>query len=437
MPSLRRTLLPHITCICFILFPFFAMASETGKAEAALPLNDLRTFTEIFSRIKQAYVEPVEDRTLLENAIHGMLDGLDPHSLYLEKEAFSDLQINTQGQFGGLGIEVEMDGGFVRVITPIDDTPALRAGILPRDLIIKIDDKPIKGLKLQDAVNLMRGEPGTQITLTIVRDGQSKPLVITLVRDVIKVASVKSRTLEKGYGYIRITQFQVSTGTDLLKAIRELQHDNSPLNGIVLDLRNNPGGVLSAAVEVSDAFLTGGLIVYTKGRMENSEIRYNAVADDPSKGVPLVVLINGGSASASEIVAGALQDHQRAVILGTTSFGKGSVQTILPLNNERALKLTTARYFTPNGRSIQAEGITPHLVINNAKVTALTESSIGYKEADLKGHLENDNGNKETASAGNQKSLPETDFQLNEALNLLKGINIISRYTRQQIPATQ
>ena len=442
MQSFRRTLSPIFAGIIFCSLPLCLAAEEikpvdspqkTEKTNSLLPLKELRTFTEIFTRIKQAYVEPVDDKTLLENAIHGMLDGLDPHSAYLAKEAFSDLQINTQGEFGGLGIEVQMDNGFVRVVTPIDDTPALKGGILPRDLIVKIDDKPIKGLKLQEAVNLMRGKPGTDTTLTIVRDGENKPLIITLTRSLIKVTSVKSRTLEDGYGYIRITQFQVKTGKDLLKAIAKLQKENTPLNGLVLDLRNNPGGVLSGAVEVSDAFLTNGLIVYTKGRMKNSELRYNANPEDPSKGVPLVVLINGGSASASEIVAGALQDHKRAVILGTTSFGKGSVQTVLPINSERALKLTTARYFTPKGRSIQAEGIIPDLAINNAKVTTLKESSISYKEADLKGHLENGDKSKK-AEAKSTDKLTESDFQLHEALNLLKGIHIISSNTHREIP---
>ena len=280
----------------------------------------------------------------------------------------------------------------------------------------------------------MRGDPGTDITLTIAREGETKPLIITLTRDIIKVASIKSKSLEAGFGYIRITQFQVTTGDDLVKAIKKLRKTNSPLKGLVLDLRNNPGGVLNAAVEVSDAFLSDGLIVYTKGRLPNSELRYSATPEDPSQQVPVVVLINGGSASASEIVAGALQDHQRAVIMGTESFGKGSVQTVLPLNNERALKLTTARYYTPSGRSIQAEGITPDINIENAKVTALGTGSLRFKEADLKGHLEHTDDQKvknkkiESAQAdGHEMDLAETDFQLHEALNLLKGIYIINR----------
>ncbi|MCB1663434.1 MAG: S41 family peptidase [Pseudomonadales bacterium] len=409
-------------------------ADESEAQETLLPLEELRTFTDIFDRIKKAYVEPVEDSVLLENAIKGMLEGLDPHSVYLEKEAFDDLQENTKGEFGGLGLEVEMEDGFVKVVSPIDDTPALKAGIRSQDLILKIDDAPVKGMSLLDAVNLMRGDPGTDITLTIAREGETKPLIITLTRDIIKVASIKSKSLEAGFGYIRITQFQVTTGDDLVKAIKKLRKTNSPLKGLVLDLRNNPGGVLNAAVEVSDAFLSDGLIVYTKGRLPNSELRYSATPEDPSQQVPVVVLINGGSASASEIVAGALQDHQRAVIMGTESFGKGSVQTVLPLNNERALKLTTARYYTPSGRSIQAEGITPDINIENAKVTALGTGSLRFKEADLKGHLEHTDDQKvknkkiESAQAdGHEMDLAETDFQLHEALNLLKGIYIINR----------
>jgi len=415
-------------------------AQEDESAEPAvddsarLPLNELRTFTEIFERIKKAYVEPIDDKELLENAIRGMLDGLDPHSTYLEQDAFDDLQINTRGEFGGLGIDIEMEDGFVKVITPIDDTPAIRAGIQSQDLIIKIGNKAVKGMSMQEAVEKLRGDPGTEVVLTIVRDGETVPMEISVIRDVIKVDSVKSRSLEEGYGYLRITQFQVKTGSDLVKAIEALHEENQPLKGLVLDLRNNPGGVLSAAVEVSDAFLTEGLIVYTQGRISSSEFRYNATAGDPSEGVPIVVLINGGSASASEIVAGALQDHHRGVILGTDSFGKGSVQTILPLNNERALKLTTARYFTPNGRSIQAEGISPDLIIENARLTTVSESPFRVKEANLQGHLTNGQGEEDKQEQGSpsQVDLAKSDFQLYEALNLLKGIDILSAYSEAE-----
>jgi carboxyl-terminal processing protease len=415
--------------VCILVISAFAQAEQSELLEQGpLPLKELRTFTEIYDRIKQAYVEPVDDTTLLNYAIDGMLNGLDPHSSYLRKEALTDLQENTRGEFGGLGIEIEMQNGFVRIITPIDDTPALKAGIEAGDLVIKIDDHTVNGLSLQEAVELMRGKPGTDVILTVVREKLAKPLEITITRDIIKVASIKQRTLEKGYGYIRITQFQVQTGTDLNKAIKKLQKENQPLKGLVLDMRNNPGGVLNAAVEVSDAFLSGGLIVYTNGRLPNSELRFTATPTDPSKGVPLVVLINGGSASASEIVAGALKDHHRAIILGTQSFGKGSVQTILPLTNDSALKLTTARYFTPSGRSIQAEGITPDIIVETTRVTSTVDQSLRIKESDLKGHLSNgDKKTKTTVKKDQEIALAEQDFQLYEALNLLKGLHIISR----------
>ncbi len=327
-----------------------------------LPLKELRTFTEIFERIKAAYVEPVDDAELLESAIKGMLSGLDPHSNYLDPEAFKDLRVSTSGEFGGLGIEVGMEDGFVRVVAPIDDTPAQRAGVMAGDMIIKLDSKAVKGMGLQDAVKLMRGKVGTDIVLTIIREGEAQPLEIKLTRAVVKITSVKRRVLDDDYGYLRISQFQVNTGPDLINAMTKLNEKND-IKGYVLDLRNNPGGVLQAAVEVSDAFLTDGVVVYTKGRLKQAELSYSATKSDPSAGVPLVVLVNGGSASASEIVAGALQDHKRAVVMGTQSFGKGSVQTVLPLANDRALKLTTARYYTPNGRSIQAEGIVPDMIV--------------------------------------------------------------------------
>ncbi len=455
MQSIYQFLRPSLAALILVFVAPGGLLAEEAVTEAPLeaseeepqgllPLNDLRTFTEIFDRIKRAYIEEVDDKTLFENAIQGLLQGLDPHSSYLEKDAFDDLQVNTKGEFGGLGIEVEMEDGFVKVVAPIDDTPAAKAGVLSMDLIVKIDNQPVKGMTLQNAVELMRGKPGTKILLTIVREGESGPLDIELTRAAIKVASVRTRNLGEGFGYIRISQFQVNTGDDLRDALEKLNEEHDSLKGLVLDLRNNPGGVLNAAVEVSDAFLTEGLIVYTSGRLPSSELRYNATEDDPSAGLPTVVLINGGSASASEIVAGALQDNNRAIILGTQSFGKGSVQTVLPLNNDRALKLTTALYYTPSGRSIQAEGVIPDLVIENAKVTPLKTRSLRFKESDLRGHLTNGNaddddkkGNKKDKKAKDKKTsdnkkdteapvnLAEKDFQLYEALNLLKGINII------------
>jgi carboxyl-terminal processing protease len=402
---------------------FAADAVSEAEQVKSIPLEEIRLFTEVFERIKNSYVEPVDDAELLESAVRGMLAGLDPHSAYLEADAFSDLQSHTSGEFGGLGIEVGMENGFIRVIAPIDDTPAYRAGVKAGDLIIKLGDQSVQGMELGDAVKLMRGKPGSELLLTVVREGEDKPLEIMVVRDVIRVASVKQRMLEDGIGYLRITQFQVNTGKDLLKAIERLQ-DESELRGLVLDLRNNPGGVLRAAVEVSDSFIDQGLIVYTQGRVENSELRYNATTKTlVDNSLPLVVLINQGSASASEIVAGALQDHARAIVMGVDSFGKGSVQTILPLTKKRALKLTTARYYTPNGRSIQAQGIVPDIYVADANIS-LKESGNYLKERDLSGHLENGPEDADT-DAQLRTSLAEKDFQLYEAFNLLKALSII------------
>ncbi len=399
----------------------------SSASKAPLPLDELRTFAEVLDRIKAAYVEPVDDKTLLENAIKGMLSNLDPHSAYLEPEAFAELQESTSGEFGGLGIEVGMEDGFIKVVSPIDDTPASKAGIEAGDLIVKIDNKPTKGMSMMDAVGMMRGKPGSDISLSLVREG-GQPFTVKLTRAVIKVTSVKSQLLEPGYGYLRVTQFQINTGEEVGKALARLRKENGKkLNGLVLDLRNNPGGVLQAAVEVSDHFLTDGLIVYTKGRIANSELRFNADPADASEGVSLVVLINGGSASASEIVAGALQDQKRGVVMGTDSFGKGSVQTVLPLNNDRALKLTTALYYTPNGRSIQAQGIEPDIQVARAKLTR-EQAAEGVREADLAGHLGNGNGGPErptsTQIASDSPRPQDDDFQLGQALNLLKGLNL-------------
>ncbi len=407
--------------------------AERDTTAATLPVEELRTFSDVFGRIKNDYVESVEDKELLENAIRGMLTGLDPHSAYLDTDQFKELQVGTTGQFGGLGIEVGMENGFVKVIAPIDDTPAQRAGIKAGDLIIRLDDSPVKGMTLSDAVKVMRGKPGTDIELTIVREGLDKPLQITITRDIIKVKSVKSRTLEPGYGYLRISQFQSKTADYLVDAIAKLRKENDgKLTGLVLDLRNNPGGVLNGAVAVSDAFLSKGLIVYTEGRIADSSLRFNATPDDVVRGAPMVVLVNQGSASASEIVAGALQDHKRAIIIGTRTFGKGSVQTILPLSGGTALKLTTARYYTPSGRSIQAEGIVPDIELETLEVAAAEKNLQPLKESDLSGHLSNgndrvlDEGDGETSGAeAGKESLAQSDYQLYEALNLLKGLSIL------------
>ena len=398
------------------------------KDNDQIPFEDLQAFTEVFSRVKSDYVESVDDKKLIEDAIRGMLNGLDPHSSFLNTTEFSDLKIGTTGQFGGLGIEVGMENGFVKVISPIDDTPASRAGVQASDIIIKLDDKSVKGMTLNEAVKMMRGKPNTSIDLTIVREGEPKPLVIQITREIIRVKSVKNRMLEPGYGYVRITNFQSRTTTDLLKAISDLQKEER-LKGMVLDLRNNPGGVLNGAVGVSDAFINDGLIVYTEGRIDDSSHRYQATPGDSLNGAPLVVLLNGGSASASEIVAGAIQDHKRGIIMGTKSFGKGSVQTIQELRNGSAVKLTTARYFTPNGRSIQAKGIEPDIVLSTLKLSANDEKADeSYSESDLEGRLSNPNGENEDGekASSETESLAQSDFQLYEALNLLKGLTILS-----------
>jgi carboxyl-terminal processing protease len=414
-----------------------------GKKETeTLPLEDLRTFTEIFAKIKNDYVEPIEDKVLLENAIRGMLAGLDPHSAYLVPEDYKELQAGTSGEFGGLGIEVGMEDGFVKVISPIDDTPADRAGVKAGDLVIRLDDTPVKGMALSDAVKIMRGKPGTDIVLTIVREGEDKPLSITVTRDVIRVTSVKSNMLEPGYGYVRISQFQSRTGDNLREAVEKLEEQaGGPLKGLVLDLRNNPGGVLSAAVSVSDAFIKDGIIVYTEGRLDDAKLKFNAKPTDILNGAPIVVLVNGGSASASEIVAGALQDHRRAIIMGRKTFGKGSVQTILPMDNGSALKLTTAKYYTPLGTSIQATGISPDIELENLKITdSETAPTSRIKEADLTRHLEgagerktetgqNSGKTKDAGSAKDAVPLAKRDYPVYEALNLLKGLAILQKHS--------
>ncbi len=406
---------------------------------SGLPLNELRNFSDIFARIKSDYVEKVDDKTLLENAIRGMLTGLDPHSSYLSPEEYKELKIGTTGKFGGLGIQVGMENGFVKVISPIDDTPAFHAGLEAGDLIIRLNEKSVKGMTLNDAVKIMRGEPGTDIKLTVIREGADKPLPFTVTRDIISVKSVKSRILEPSYGYIRISNFQSKTARDLVTEISKLKKENkAELKGLVLDLRNNPGGVLSAAADVSDAFINEGKLVFTKGRIDNSEFEFNAKPGDIMNGFPVVVLINGGSASASEIVAGALQDHKRAVIMGSKSFGKGSVQTIQELRSGGAVKITTARYFTPNGRSIQGEGITPDIIIERYKVTdPNVDTSLHIKESDLNHTITNPTKSQEAIKKAEEEGKKEEekhpklkateDFQLYEALMLLKGLNILSR----------
>ena len=392
---------------------FQAVADRAGRT--TLPIEELRSFTEVFGAIKTNYVEPVEDKRLITEAINGMLTGLDPHSAYLDQEAFKELQVGTQGQFGGLGIEVGMEDGFVKVISPIEDTPAFKAGIKPNDLIIKLDDTPVKGMSLNDAVKRMRGKPNTSITLTISRKGESAPIVVTLTRAVIRVQSVKSKVIEPGYGWVRVSQFQEATTENMVRQLTQMFKENPNLKGLVLDLRNDPGGLLHGAVAISAAFLPAKtLIVSTDGRAEDAKKKFYATPDDYARGsrgedvlkplpqavknIPMVVLVNGGSASASEIVAGALQDHKRATVIGTQTFGKGSVQTIMPLGNNTAIKLTTARYYTPGGRSIQALGIKPDLVVEDP-----TDTLTRVREADLTRHLNNPEESKAEAKKPEEK----------------------------------
>jgi len=399
--------------------------------ESHLPLQELRNFTEIFDRIRNSYVEPVDDKTLLQYAIDGMLSNLDPHSDYLLPEDFSELQEHTTGKFGGLGIEVGIEEGLIKVVSPIDDTPAEKAGIKAGDFIVSLDGEPVREMSLTNAIDKMRGEPGTDIELSIRRQGESELLEFVLTRAEIKVASVRGEDIGGGIGYLRITQFQDRSGAELIEAITKLQNNAAEqaeqLNGLVLDLRNNPGGVLDAAVEVSNAFLNSGLIVYTEGRISDSDFRYSATETTIAKDTPLIVLINGGSASASEIVAGALQDHKRAVIVGTKSFGKGSVQSVLPIAGNKAIKLTTARYFTPKGRSIQAQGIQPDVFVEQSEVTTYEQSY--YKESDLPGHLSN--GIDEAVTEQDHQvsdDLLSKDFQLYQAYTLLKGWNVFQHH---------
>jgi len=430
---------------------FQAIADRSARLP--LPVEELRSFTEVFGAIKSHYVEPVEDKKLITEAINGMLSGLDPHSAYLDADAFKELRVGTQGQFGGLGIEVGVEDGFIKVVSPIEDTPAYRAGIKPGDLIIRIDETPVKGMALNDAVKRMRGKPGTNITLTISRKGDGgPPFPVTLTRAIITVQSVKSKAIEPGYAWVRVSQFQESTAESLVKHVDGL-FKQGPVKGLILDLRNDPGGLLYGAVAISSAFLPQKtLVVSTDGRTDDARKKFHAVPEDYLRGntrddflrglpaavktVPMVVLVNGGSASASEIVAGALQDHKRATIMGTQTFGKGSVQTIMPLGNNTAIKLTTARYFTPSGRSIQAKGITPDIVVEEPG-----QSQQRVREADLQRHLSDGKSSpapakpavtdKPAAPPAEQPKPVELgskdDFQLMQAIAHLKGEPVLGQ----------
>lgn len=411
----------------------------SAQRDNSVALEEIQAFTEVMNRIKRSYVNEVDDKTLIDNAIRGMVSGLDPHSAYFSSEELEDFKVSTTGKFGGLGIEVQMQDGFVKVVAPIDDTPANRAGMMAGDLIIRLDEKPVKGMTLQDAVAIMRGDPGTDILLTVVRDGVAAPFEVAITRDIIRVKSVKSRMLENNLGYVRVSQFQEKTGEQLNAALMDLVNENNgPLQGLVLDLRNNPGGVLSQSIAVADTFIQEGLIVYTQGREVSSRSEFSARSGDALNGAPLVVLVNGGSASASEIVAGALQDHKRGLIMGTPSFGKGSVQTLEPLRTGSAVKFTTALYYTPNGTSIQAQGIVPDIEVEPLQVKARDEAGFSMtREADLQGRLNNGNDGDEIPEDADPSALEDDaeetkesnelateDYQLFEALNLLKGMVI-------------
>jgi carboxyl-terminal processing protease len=424
----------------FIGFISPALGAKTPSKVTApddVPAAEIQRFTTAIQDIKQYYVAPVDDKALFENSIRGMLAGLDPHSSYLDMADYAELQASTQGEFGGVGLEVDMDNNWVRIVTPIDDTPAAKAGLKPGDLIVKINNQPLDGMSLTDAVKLMRGPKGSTVKLTILRKSAQDPLQFKLVREVIRTQSVRSKLLAPGYAYVRISQFQATTANDLVTAIKNLQQENkTPLKGFILDLRNNPGGLLGSAITISDDFLNSAklgdnkLIVYTKGRTPNSNMKSYANSVDLLNGIPMIVLINGGSASAAEIVAGALQDQKRAIIMGQTSFGKGSVQTILPLDKEHGIKITTALYYTPSGRSIQAKGITPDIEVDELAIANPKDNPLlNVKEADLAKHLSNSDNNQDPAAI--DQPLPNLnpnlnqDYQLNQALVLLKGLNTL------------
>jgi carboxyl-terminal processing protease len=406
---------------------------EQSTQEERLPLRELRLFTQVFEQIRRGYVEEVKDTELLENAIAGLLLELDPHSVYLNQTDYEELQESATGEYGGLGLQVGSERGMIKVIAPIDGSPAAEAGIEAGDFIVEVDGTPVRGMAVQKAIDKLRGEKGTSIKLTLFREGEDGPLDITVVRGTIQISSVRSRIIEPGYGYVRVSQFQVSSGKDFKKELLSLKEKQPALKGLIIDLRNNPGGLVPASVEIADAVLDGGTVVYTEGRLPSANISFDAKSGDLLQGTPIVVLINGGSASASEIVAGALQDHQRAAIIGTQSFGKGSVQTVIPLGDGRAVKLTTARYFTPNGRSIQAEGIVPDIIVEPAEIR-LYKKRKQVREADLEGHLEQAESKNKKAEDRDEEITD--DNQLYEALNVLKGFQLLGKRVSRE-PETQ
>ena len=473
---LRSWGLIGVGLIAGVSITYGVTAYASRETRFPIPLEEIREFTDVFGAIKANYVEQVEDKKLMQEAITGMLAGLDPHSAFLDGDAYRDLQTTTQGEFGGLGIEVGAEDGAIKVIAPIDDTPAARAGIRAGDLIIKIDDKFTRGMSLTDAIKLMRGKPQTPISLMLVRKGEGAPIEVQIIRDVIRVQSVKAHVIEPGYGFVRISQFQDRTTEDLVKKLGDL-YKSAPLKGLVLDLRNDPGGVLNGAVGVAAVFLPkDAVVVSTEGRTEDAHRKFTANASDYLRGggadplaqlpeavktVPMVVLVNGASASASEIVAGALQDHKRAELIGTQTFGKGSVQSVIQIRNDRenpaAIKLTTARYFTPSGRSIQAQGISPDLVVDDTAEGNFAGLSV--READLANHLENptapapgakpadkapaadkrpaDSSEHAPATAHRYEFGAAEDYQLQQAMNFLKGIPVETAKPHDKVAAAE
>jgi carboxyl-terminal processing protease len=450
MQMLRKHGMPIAFLLIGLAMGFF-LAGHGVTNVSAVPRQDyesLETFTNILSIVKKNYVEDVETKTLVNGAINGMLNSLDPHSAFLTPELYKELQMDTQGRFGGLGIEITIKNGVLTVVSPIEDTPAARAGIKPGDMIFKIEDEFTKDMTLVDAVKKMRGPKGSKITISIKREGISELITVPLVRDTIRVQSVRSRVLEEGYGYIRLAQFQERSDRDLQRALEKFAAEKGGIKGLVLDLRNNPGGLLTQAVRIADFFLDSGMIVYTEGRIEAQKQKYFAQKEGSWMDFPMVVLVNGGSASASEIVAGALQDHKRAVVLGTKTFGKGSVQTILPLDDSSALRLTTARYFTPKGRSIQASGIVPDIVMENTppqEGKADEKRRPSLREENLPGRLPNQQtpsqpeqepGEKEkekekaVPSAGEEAG--DNDAQLKRALDLLKSWDVFKQLVQKK-----
>jgi len=419
-----RTILVRV----FALLVVFASFSAQAGNKETIKLLDL--FGDVFDKVKRDYVEDVSDKDLVENAINGMLSSLDPHSSYLNEKEFDEMRIQTKGEFGGLGIEVTMENGLVKVVSPIDDTPAFHAGIQAGDFISRIDGEAVMGITLSEAVDKMRGKPGTEIKLLVLREGENEPLDFVIKRDVIKIKSVRAHKEGDDIAYLRITSFSERTAANVKTELRKLKKEmGDKFKGVVLDLRNNPGGLLDQAIEVSDVFLDKGEIVSTRGRIEDSNKRFNADSGDMVDGLPMVVIINGGSASASEIVAGALQDHKRAIVIGTKTFGKGSVQTVIPLSvSSGAMRLTTSRYYTPSGRSIQAEGIEPDIIVEQSNIETIKSSVKGASEASLRKHLKNKDNNDDSSGDSDKEyndivSVYAKDYQLGRAIDLLRGIH--------------